>query len=90
MVLPAVPTAGAGGAHVACSAWACLMGQPSCRAGSGLTHPWLPAQLLPLGSTSPSLTLRLHPRNLFHPPLPPRMVGNLAKEEGCGPLAKTS
>lgn len=41
------PWLGLAGAHVACSAWACLTGQPSCRAGSGLTHPWPPAQLLP-------------------------------------------
>lgn len=42
---------GCPGPHVVGSAGACLMRQPSCRAGSGLTHPQLPAQ--PLLSTLP-------------------------------------
>lgn len=43
------PRLGLPGAHVVGSAGTCLMGQPSCRAGFGLTHLQLPAQ--PLLST---------------------------------------
>ena len=46
------PRLGLAGAHVACSAWACFTGQPSSRAGSGLTHPRLRRCARPLLSAS--------------------------------------